>query len=262
MGSGSIPIRLQQPARPWSVAKLSLFRAPFGGQVERTSRRSPSRETPSRLGADINVTPMIKDILLVLLIIFMVIVPTVPDGLDAAVPQRPENPQKRQQNDRTIVVQVLPGPAGRHYKINQDDVSYQELLPRLTAIYENRAERIMFIKGDDDVKFEYIANVLRHRQGSRRGTRRPADLKFRKGNSPPDGNAGETKWVRLIPRWIAAAQCSCLITPGFSSGRPGAAFKFLCGLGLAERRFGKFSLRGNECDFLPGPSLETLTTAT
>jgi len=110
--------------------------------------------------AEINVTPMI-DILLVLLIIFMVIVPTVPDGLDAAVPQPPKNPQKQQINQRTIVVQVLYRPGQTPaYKINEDDVAYQDLLPRLTAIYENRAERIMFIKGDDNVDFEYIANVL------------------------------------------------------------------------------------------------------
>ena len=110
--------------------------------------------------SEINVTPMI-DILLVLLIIFMVIVPTVPDGLNAAVPQPPKNPQKQQPNDRTIVVQVLYRPGETPaYKINQDDVSYQELEPRLAAIYANRAERVMFIKGDDDVEFQFIANVL------------------------------------------------------------------------------------------------------
>ena len=110
--------------------------------------------------SEINVTPMI-DILLVLLIIFMVIVPTVPDGLNAAVPQPPKNPQKQQPNDRTIVVQVLYRPGQTPaYKINQDDVAYQQLLPQLTAIYANRAERVMFIKGDDDVEFQFIANVL------------------------------------------------------------------------------------------------------
>ena len=111
--------------------------------------------------ADINVTPMI-DILLVLLIIFMVIVPTVPDGLNAAVPQPPKNPQKQQQqNDRTIVVQVLYRPGAQPaYKINQDDVNFQELLPKLTAIYANRAERVMFVRGDDNVDFQYIANVI------------------------------------------------------------------------------------------------------
>lgn len=111
--------------------------------------------------AEINVTPMI-DILLVLLIIFMVIVPQVPDGLNAAVPQPPKNPQKQQQqNDRTIVVQVLYRPGGQPaYKINETDVSFQELLPRLTSIYANRAERVMFVKGDDNVDFQYVANVI------------------------------------------------------------------------------------------------------
>jgi len=111
--------------------------------------------------SEINVTPMI-DILLVLLIIFMVIVPTVPHGLDALVPQPPKNPQQQQQpNDRTIVVQVLyrPGQAPA-YKINDTDVNHADLLPKLTDIYANRAERVMFVRGDDDVNFAYIADVI------------------------------------------------------------------------------------------------------
>jgi biopolymer transport protein TolR len=111
--------------------------------------------------ADINVTPMI-DILLVLLIIFMVIVPVTPKGLDALVPQPPKNPQQQQQpNDRTIVVQVFYHPGGAPtYKINETDVDHHDLLQRLTDIYANRAERVMFIKGDDDVNFAYIADVI------------------------------------------------------------------------------------------------------
>jgi biopolymer transport protein TolR len=110
---------------------------------------------------EINVTPMI-DILLVLLIIFMVIVPVTPKGLDALVPQPPKNPQQQQpQNDRTIVVQVIyragQAPA---YKINETDVNHTDLLPRLTEIYANRAERVMFVRGDDDVNFAYIADVI------------------------------------------------------------------------------------------------------
>ena len=111
--------------------------------------------------SEINVTPMI-DILLVLLIIFMVIVPTTPHGLDALVPQPPKNPQQQQQpNDRTIVVQVLYR-AGQPpaYKINETDVTHAELLPRLTEIYSNRAERVMFVKGDDNVNFAAIADVI------------------------------------------------------------------------------------------------------
>jgi biopolymer transport protein TolR len=110
---------------------------------------------------DINVTPMI-DILLVLLIIFMVIVPVTPKGLDALVPQPPKDPQTQQQpNDRTIVVQVVYRPgAAPTYKINETEVNKSELLPRLTEIYANRAERVMFVRGDDDLNFAYIADVI------------------------------------------------------------------------------------------------------
>jgi biopolymer transport protein TolR len=110
--------------------------------------------------SDINVTPMI-DILLVLLIIFMVIVPVTPKGLDALVPQPPKNPDQKQDNQRTIVVQVLyRAGAYPQYKINETDVSKAELLPRLSDIYANRAERIMFVKGDDKLDFRYVAEVI------------------------------------------------------------------------------------------------------
>ena len=115
---------------------------------------------PGGLSSDINVTPLI-DVLLVLLIIFMVIVPVVPKGLDALVPQPPKTPQQQNNDDHTIVVSVLKtnGPKAA-YKINQDDVAKGDLLGRLTAIYSNRAEKIMFIKGDDDVNFALVADVI------------------------------------------------------------------------------------------------------
>ncbi len=111
--------------------------------------------------SNINVTPMI-DVLLVLLIIFMVIVPVTPKGLDALVPQPPKDQKQQQQpNDRTIVVQVLYRPgAAPAYKINETDVQKSELLAKLTDIYANRAERVMFVKGDDDIDFRYVAEVI------------------------------------------------------------------------------------------------------
>jgi biopolymer transport protein TolR len=115
---------------------------------------------PGGLSSDINVTPLI-DVLLVLLIIFMVIVPVVPKGLDALVPQPPKDKTPQPPDPRTIVVSVLHTNGTQvAYKINQDDVSKGDLLAKLTAIYQNRAERIMFIKGDDDVNFAQVADVI------------------------------------------------------------------------------------------------------
>jgi biopolymer transport protein TolR len=101
-------------------------------------------------------------VLLVLLIIFMVIVPVVPKGLDALVPQPPKDPTHTPPSpDRTIVVQVINRPNNSPtYKINETDVEKRDLQQRLTDIYANRAERVMFVKGDDDVNFGYIAEVI------------------------------------------------------------------------------------------------------
>jgi biopolymer transport protein TolR len=115
--------------------------------------------------ATINVTPLI-DVLLVLLIIFMVIPRPTPQGLDAMVPQPPP-PNQKQDNtpDRTIVVQIIDRGAGQEpgLMINSGpgaDTTWDALQGRLTDIYKTRAEKVMFVKGDDNIPFADVANVI------------------------------------------------------------------------------------------------------
>ncbi len=110
------------------------------------------------VASEINVTPMI-DVLLVLLIIFMVIVPMVPRG-EAASVTRPSKDDVRGDTD-AVVLKVSKGVGNAvEFRINQQAVAQGELQARLTAIYANRAQRVLFLKGDDSLSFTQMAEVI------------------------------------------------------------------------------------------------------
>jgi len=107
--------------------------------------------------ADINMTPMI-DVLLVLIIIFMVITPLTPKGLEALVPQPPPPNQPPNQSDQRTVVIVVD--KDHKYSINSDPVGEDALGGRLEQIFKTRAERVVFVKGDPSIEFQWVAKAI------------------------------------------------------------------------------------------------------
>jgi biopolymer transport protein TolR len=107
--------------------------------------------------ADINMTPMI-DVLLVLIIIFMVITPLTPKGLETLVPQPPNPNQPQNQSDTRTVVIVIN--RDKSMMINQEPTDEQKLGPRLEEIFKTRAERVVFVKGDNDLEYQYVAKAI------------------------------------------------------------------------------------------------------
>jgi biopolymer transport protein TolR len=107
--------------------------------------------------ADINMTPMI-DVLLVLIIIFMVITPLTPKGLEALVPQPPPPNQKPNQSDQRTVVIVIDDK--HNMSINSEATDEAKLGSRLEEIFKTRAERVVFVKGDPSLDFQWVARAI------------------------------------------------------------------------------------------------------
>jgi len=109
---------------------------------------------------EINVTPLI-DVLLVLLIIFMVILPEHKWGEKTLVPQ-PSIESKETNPPTPIVIQLKDvGESKRPLlKINQEEVSWDDLEGRLTAAFKLQVDRVAFVKGDPEVDFEYVAQAV------------------------------------------------------------------------------------------------------
>ncbi len=103
-----------------------------------------------------NVTPMI-DVLLVLLIIFMMIIPMSRKAIDVQLPDPKPAVATANSVSNQIVLEVKPGPSGEgQFFVNTEAVEKLKLRDRLKEIYENRPEKIMFVKGDPQVTYQDV----------------------------------------------------------------------------------------------------------
>jgi biopolymer transport protein TolR len=105
---------------------------------------------------EMNVTPMI-DVLLVLIVIFMVITPITPTGLPALVPQAaPPIEARVAPPSHEIVISVTA--AG--VRLNQEAVPIERLHARLVALFANGGNQVIFLRGEKQLEFRRIAEVI------------------------------------------------------------------------------------------------------
>jgi biopolymer transport protein TolR len=113
-------------------------------------------------GPQINVTPLV-DVLLTLIVMFMLVVAMDQEqGETAQIPQPDQKQTAGEKESRTVVIEVVwsTKDAPPTLKINQEDVRWEDLDARLARIYLTRAEKVAFVRGDADVDFQYVAEVI------------------------------------------------------------------------------------------------------
>ncbi|MEQ1692084.1 MAG: biopolymer transporter ExbD [Gemmatimonas sp.] len=115
----------------------------------------------TNLSNDMNVTPMI-DVLLVLLIIFMMIIPMSRKALDTQLPDPTPQPNATPNPDQ-IVLEVLPDDK---FAINKEPVDKAQLFTKLRSIYDQRPEKIIFVKGDTTVKYSSVIWAMDQSRGA------------------------------------------------------------------------------------------------
>jgi len=107
--------------------------------------------------SDINVTPLV-DVVLVLLIIFMVVTPLLEKELAVKVPQI--ETQEMPQPDNLPQDQVLIQMRDDKVFLNNEEIPHQALQEKLTALNQNRKEKVVFFDAADSVNYGFAVKVL------------------------------------------------------------------------------------------------------
>ena len=105
--------------------------------------------------ADINVTPLV-DVMLVLLIIFMIAAPMLHQGVEVALPRaEAQNLPMRVENPLVVSIDR----EGNVY-LQEEQVAAEDLVERVTNQLKARGEDSVFLKGDREVPYGKIIEVL------------------------------------------------------------------------------------------------------
>jgi biopolymer transport protein TolR len=126
--------------------------------VSLTASKSAHRRRWRRGGykpmSDINVTPFV-DVMLVLLIVFMVTAPLLTVGIPVNLPKT----QAEALHNPVEPLVVTVDPKGRVF-LQETPVDLESLAPRLMAITQNKTDTRVFVRGDRDIAYGRIMEVM------------------------------------------------------------------------------------------------------
>ncbi len=105
--------------------------------------------------AEINITPLV-DVMLVLLIIFMITAPMLHHGIEVALPKS-DAPSLPFRNEDPVVLSI--NRDGMIY-LKERPIHPTKLVEVLTPLLRGRAEETVFLKGDRDVPYGRVMEVL------------------------------------------------------------------------------------------------------
>jgi biopolymer transport protein ExbD len=105
--------------------------------------------------SDINVTPLV-DVMLVLLIIMMLIAPMLQKGVPVNLPVADNTVDKPETRDQT----VLHIDSQNRFYVNSVEVDRGSMADRVKSVLEDKTERIVLIKGDQDASYSAIMAAM------------------------------------------------------------------------------------------------------